>query len=101
MMDAERERILKHIETEVIRLGGGAKRGVISKKEMEDAQEIRVSIRPPHFLGSIEMLTLRNLEPADYHLMLLAIPRNQSVPSERNSDVASARLIPQQSPPSA
>ncbi len=77
MTETEKEKILKHIEMEVVRLGGGAKRGVISKKEMEDAQEIRVSIRPPHFLGSIEMFTLRNLAPADYHLMLVAIPRNQ------------------------
>jgi len=77
MTDAEQERIVKHIETEVATLGGGAKRGLISKKEMEDAREIRVSIRPPNFLGSIEMFTLRNLAPADYHLMLLAVPRNQ------------------------
>jgi hypothetical protein len=77
MTEAEREEILNNIETEVIKLGGGAKRGVISKQEMEDAQEIRVSIRPPNFLGSIEMFTLRNLVPADYHLMLVAIPRNR------------------------
>lgn len=63
------------IETETIRMGGGVKKGVISKKEVEDAQEIRVSIRPPTFLGSIELFTLRNLDPADYHLMLVAIPR--------------------------
>lgn len=85
MTDAEKEKILKDIETEVIRLGGGAKRGLISKKEMEDAQEIRVSIRPPHFLGSIEMFTLRNLAPADYHLMLLAIPRNQGAHDKRET----------------
>ena len=77
MTDAANEKILKHIETEIIRLGGGATRGLISKKELEEAQEIRVSIRPPHFLGSIEMFTLRKLDPADYHLMLVAIPRNQ------------------------
>ena len=77
MTDAESEKILEHIETEVNKSGGGAKRGVITKKELEEAQEIRVSIRPPHFLGSIEMFTLRNLVPADYHLMLVAIPRNQ------------------------
>lgn len=77
MTNAESEKILEHIEREVNRLGGGAKRGLISKKELEEAQEIRVSIRPPHFLGSIEMFTLRNLAPDDYHLMLVAIPRNQ------------------------
>lgn len=77
MTEAENAKILDHIETEVNRLGGGVKRGVISKNELEEAQEIRVSIRPPYFLGSIEMFTLRNLTPADYHLMLVAIPRNQ------------------------
>ena len=65
------------IETETIQMGGGVKKGVISKKEVEDAREIRVSIRPPTFLGSIELFTLRNLEPADYHVMLVAIPRKE------------------------
>jgi len=68
--------VLNNIESEVIKLGGGVKKGVISKKELEEAQEIRVSIRPPLFLGSIEMFTLRNLKPGDYHLMLVAVPRN-------------------------
>lgn len=77
MRDGECEKILELIETEVSKFGGGVKRGLISKKELEEAQEIRVSIRPPHFLGSIEMFTLRQLPPADYHLMLVAIPRNQ------------------------
>ena len=85
MTDADGEKILRHIESEVVRLGGGAKRGLISKKEMEDAQEIRVSIRPPFFLGSIEMFTLRNLAPADYHLMLVAVPRNQAAQDERKT----------------
>jgi hypothetical protein len=77
MTNGEGEKILERIEAEVNKFGGGAKRGLISKKELEEAQEIRVSIRPPHFLGSIEMFTLRKLDPADYHLMLVAIPRNQ------------------------
>ncbi len=68
--------ILKKLEADVVKLGGGVKRGVISKKELEEAHEIRVSIRPPLFLGSIEMFTLRDLEPDDYHLMLVAVPRN-------------------------
>jgi hypothetical protein len=76
MKDGESHRILEYIEAEVCKLGGGVKRGLISKQEVEEAQEIRVSIRPPHFLGSIEMFTLRKLDPADYHLMLVAIPRN-------------------------
>jgi hypothetical protein len=78
MTETEKEEILNQMESEVIRLGGGAKRGVISKKELEEAQEIRVSIRPPYFLGSIEMFTLRKLIPGDYHLMLVAIPRNRN-----------------------
>lgn len=70
------------IESAVTKLGGGIKKGVISKKELEEAQEIRVSIRPPYFLGSIEMFTLRNLQPGDYHLMLVAVPRNKEIQTE-------------------
>ena len=77
MLDVDKGKVLKRIESEVIQMGGGAKRGVICKSELEEAEEIRVSIRPPKFLGSIEMFTLRNLEPGDYHLMLIAIPRNE------------------------
>jgi hypothetical protein len=91
MTDAENERVLKQIETEILKLGGGAKRGLISRQELEDAREIRVSIRPPYFLGSIEMFTLRNLVPADYHLMLVAIPRNQRMQKKQNSGGDSAR----------
>ena len=47
MRDDENHRILEKIEAEVSKLGGGAKRGLTSKKELEEAQEIRVSIRPP------------------------------------------------------
>jgi len=71
------QKILEQIESEVIRMGGGAKKGVISKRELDEAEEIRVSIRPPKFLGSIELFTLRNLEPGEYRLMLIAIPRNE------------------------
>ena len=67
------------IEKETIAMGGGVKKGVISRKEVEDAGEIRVSIRPPTFLGSIELFTLRNLDISDYHLMLVAIPRKEKV----------------------
>ncbi len=75
MLDVENEKLLDQIEAEAIRVGGGAKRGIISRAELEKAEEIRVSIRPPMFMGSIEMFTLRNLEPGDYHLILVAIPR--------------------------
>jgi hypothetical protein len=77
MAITDKPEIIKQIEAEVIKHGGGVKQGVICKRELEEAQEIRVSIRPPLFLGSIEMFTLRNLKPDDYHLMLIAIPRNQ------------------------
>ena len=75
MLNAENERLLDQIETEVVRMGGGAKRGIISKQELEEAGEIRVSIRPPKYMGSTELFTLRNLEPDDYYLILAAIPR--------------------------
>ena len=77
MPDVENPKLLEQIEAEIIQMGGGTKRGLICKRELEEAQEIRVSIRPPKFLGSIELFTLRHLEPADYHLMLIAIPRNE------------------------
>lgn len=78
MLDAENEKILARIEAQAIRVGGGVKRGVISRRELEEAEEIRVSIRPPMFLGSTELFTLRNLEPGDYHLILVAIPRENA-----------------------
>ena len=77
MLDVENQKLLDQIESEAIRMGGGAKRGIICKQELEEAEEIRVSIRPPKFLGSTELFTLRNLEPGDYHLILVAIPRNE------------------------
>jgi hypothetical protein len=67
---------LEQIEAEVNRRGGGTKRGNIAKWELEAAQEIRVSIRPPRQMSSTELFTLRKLEPGAYHLMLIAIPRN-------------------------
>lgn len=75
MLDVESQKLLEQIESEAIRLGGAVKRGTIEKRELQEAEEIRVSIRPPKFLGSTELFTLRNLEPADYHLILVAIPR--------------------------
>ena len=76
MCNVENHKFLDQIELDAVRMGGGAKRGLISKRELEEAEEIRVSIRPPRFLGSTELFTLRNLEPADYHLILIAVPRN-------------------------
>ncbi len=73
----EKVPLFEKIETEVLRLGGGVKRGLISKKELEAAQEIRVSIRPPNHIGSTELFTLRKLAPGDYHLLLIAVPRQK------------------------
>lgn len=69
--------LLDHFESEAVRRGGGAKRGTICLRELEEAREIRVSIRPPTSIGSTELFTLRHLEPGDYHLILVAIPRNE------------------------
>ena len=70
---------LKKIEGDVIRMGGAVKRGIIEKRELEDDEEIRVSIRSSKCLGSVELFTLRRLKPADYQLMLVAIPRDKEV----------------------
>ena len=74
MLDTENQKFLERIEAEVIRMGGRVKAGIIAKTELEEDEEIRVSIRSSR-LPSIELFTLRNVEPADYHLMLVAIPR--------------------------
>ena len=73
----EKVKLFETIETEVIQMGGGVKRGVITRKELEATQEIRVSIRPTTHIGSTELFTLRKLEPDEYHLMLIAVPRKK------------------------
>ena len=70
---------LKQVEEDVIRIGGAVKRGIIEKRELQDDEEIRVSIRSSKCLGSIELFTLRHLKPADYQLILIAVPRNKEV----------------------
>jgi hypothetical protein len=74
----EKIEIFEYIESEVTQLGGGVKKGVITSKELEAAQEIRVSIRPTTHIGSTELFTLRKLDPGEYHLMLIAVPRKKS-----------------------
>lgn len=59
-------------------MGGSVKRGVVTKRELEEAQEIRVSVRLPRHIGSTELFTLRNIPPDDYHLLLIAIPRRNN-----------------------
>ena len=73
----ERIELFEYIETQVAEMGGGVKRGVITKRELELAQEIRVSIRPTNHIGSTELFTLRKLDPEEYHLMLVAVPRKK------------------------
>jgi len=75
MPEIEKPTFFELIESQVARLGGGAKRGVVTRQEMEEAREIRVSIRLPSRIGSTELFTLRNMPPENYHLMLIAIPR--------------------------
>jgi hypothetical protein len=70
---------LEKMEGDVIRMGGAVKRGLIEKRELQNDEEIRVSIRSSKCLGSIELFTLRHLKPADYQLMLVAIPRNKDM----------------------
>jgi len=76
MLDIENQRLVKQIESEVIQMGGRVQAGIISKAELERDEEIRVSIRSTRY-PSIEVFTLRNVEPADYHLILIAIPRKK------------------------
>jgi hypothetical protein len=77
MPNREYVKLFEYIETQVAQLGGGVKRGVITKKELEGAQEIRVSIRPTSHIGSTELFTLRKLDPEEYYLMLVAVPRKK------------------------
>ena len=62
--------------SEVIRKGGRVKAGIVSRTELGGDEDIRVAIRSTR-LPSIEVFTLRNIEPADYHLILVAIPREK------------------------
>jgi len=78
MADIEKPMFFELIEGQVLRMGGSVKRGIITKRELEDALEIRVSIRPPRHIGSTELFTLRNISPDDYHLLLIAIPRRSN-----------------------
>lgn len=64
--------------SEVLRMGGRVKRGNVEKWELQGDVEIRVSLRSTRVLGSTELFTIRNTEPDDYHLVLVAIPRRKS-----------------------
>ena len=61
--------------SEIVRLGGCVGKGIVEERELGGDVEIRVSMRSAKYLGSIELFTLRNVPPADYHLILAAIPR--------------------------
>lgn len=83
MPGIEKPEFFESIESEVARLGGGVKRGVVTREEMEEAREIRVSVRLPSRIGSTELFTLRNIPLEEYHLMLIAIPRRNKRKAER------------------
>jgi len=87
MAKIEGQKFLDRVEAEVIRMGGGAKRGIVEARELANGEEIRVSMRSAQYLGSIELFTLRHLKPDDYHLILLAIPRKKEdhVPVKKNT----------------
>ncbi len=77
MAEVDGRNFLEQIEAEAVRMGGGVKRGIIEARELANGEEIRVSMRSAHYLGSIELFTLRHLPPGDYHLMLVAVPREK------------------------
>jgi hypothetical protein len=67
----------EHIDcTEIIKMGGRIKAGLIEGRELENGEEIRVSIRSSLY-PSVEIFTIRNVNPANYKLVLIAIPREK------------------------
>ncbi len=65
----------QHIDcSEVVRVGGRVKAGIVAKNELEDGEEIRVSIRSSKY-PSVEIFTIRNIKPGNYRLVLAVIPR--------------------------
>ena len=66
----------EHIDcSEIIQIGGRVKGGIVAECELQENEEIRVSIRSSKY-PSVEVLTLRNVRPGDYQIVLVAIPRN-------------------------
>jgi hypothetical protein len=67
----------EHIDcAEVVCSGGRVKGGIIARNELEDGEEIRVSIRSSKY-PSVEVFTIRNVTPGDYRLVLAVIPRSR------------------------
>jgi hypothetical protein len=62
--------------SEVVKTGGRVKGGLIAKRELENGEEIRVSIRSSLY-PSVELFTIRNVDPGDYRLVLVVIPRRK------------------------
>jgi len=62
--------------SEVVKLGGRVKGGLIARRELENGEEIRVSIRSSLY-PSVELFTIRNVNPGDYRLVLVVIPRGK------------------------
>jgi len=68
----------EHIDcSEVVKSGGRVKGGLIARNELEDGEEIRVSIRSSKY-PSVEVFTIRNVSPGDYRLVLAVIPRKRT-----------------------
>lgn len=61
--------------SEIIKIGGRIKGGIVSENELRNNEDIRISIRSSRF-PSIEVFTLRNIKPGNYRIVLVAIPRN-------------------------
>lgn len=85
MLDIENQDFFERIESEVIQMAGRVKMGIIHKTELEEDEEIRVSIRSSR-LPSVELFTIRNIEPDHYHVMLVIIPRNEGSGIFRKKD---------------
>lgn len=62
--------------SEVVKLGGRVKGGIIARRELENGEEIRVSIRSSLY-PSVELFTIRNVTPGDYRLVLVVMPRGK------------------------
>jgi hypothetical protein len=76
-LDEPNERALL-VEEAIARAGGRFHRGMVAERELGGDVDIRVSMRSAQYLGSVELFTLRKLEPGDYHLYLVAIPRGKN-----------------------
>ena len=76
MPDGGKNGYLQRIQSEAFEMGGRAFIGHVSRKEIQETDGIRVSVRLSSCIGSTELFTLRQLDPeTDYHVMLVAVPK--------------------------